>query len=652
MPNTLLTRLRDTTGRRLLVAAIACNAALVPAARADAPASRPASTLSPATHPSAVVDVRRTVEYLASDELEGRGSGTVAQDKAAEYIADVFATLKLERPAGWDGYFQPFKLTTGMSVDPATNLSAGDGANWVEAVGRPVLESTKDFIPLPVSRDGRVDAGVVFAGYGISDKDLGYDDYAGIDVKGKVVLVLRFEPVDDEGRSKFSGRKDDWSNNATFARKLSLATERGAAAMLVVNPPNWVKEDPLLEFAGAARNDRAGLPAIQVIRPVADAMLKAGGLKPLAELQKAIDGAKAPRSQPLAGVTVRANVVLKPAQKDVRNVAAVLPGKGPRADEFVVVGAHYDHLGRGGPGAFPIFAGQIHHGADDNASGTAAMLKLAELFAAAGPQERSILFVAFTAEEWGLNGSKYFVGNPPVPLAKMAAMVNLDMVGRVRENRLEVGGSGTAPSLDRILAEASAGLPLKLSTNSKGGLGPSDHMSFGLKKVPVLFFFSGVHLDYHRPTDTADKVNYDGIESVVTLGQRVVTALTKAEKEQYVGKFDSTGIFGMMSGGGPTTNPAAGSPSRSTGASLGVIPDYDEGVNGVRISGASEGSPAARAGLQAKDTLVGWNGKPISNINDLMARLTEGKPGDQVKVKVLRDGKEVELDATLGERRR
>lgn len=657
---------------------VAGNAA---ALRADAPvvpAPRPADASSSVIPQAGVVDLRAAIEYLASDELDGRGTGTAGQDKAADYIADVFARLKLEHPAGWDGYAQPFKVTTGISIDPATVLAAGGGKNWAEPLNKPALEVGKDYVPLPLSRDGEVTAGVAFAGYGITDKGRGYDDYAGLDVKGKIVLVLRYEPVrpgvvqEDHVVawipmrltvptmvSAFTGKKDDWSTNATFNRKLALAQERGAAALLVVNPPNFRKDDVLFDFATQGRHERAGLPAVQVTQPVANALLQAGGLGTVAELQKAIDDAKAPRSQPLAGVTAKLNVALKTEQKDVCNVAAVLPGKGPRAGEFVVVGAHYDHLGRGrGEGAFPMFAGQVHHGADDNASGTAAILKMAEHFATAGPQERSILFVAFTGEEWGLLGSKHFVNNPPAPLEKMTAMLNLDMVGRIRESKLQVGGGGTAAGFEKLLAGAADGLPLKLSTGSKGGLGPSDHMSFGLKKVPVLFFFSGLHADYHRPTDTADKVNYDGVRDVVALGQRVVAALTTMEKEPYVGKFDSQGMFAGL--GGPATQPGAhgggpmtGSPSGRARVSLGVIPDYDEdpSIKGVRIAGASEGSAAEKAGLRAGDVLTGWDEVRLNNLTDLMTRLSEGKPGDKVKITVRRDGRDVELEATLTERR-
>ncbi|MDB5298177.1 MAG: ywaD [Phycisphaerales bacterium] len=644
-------RLRGWAGPSLMVALATGNAAVVRGDDAAVTAKPPVAGLATAPSQAEVIDLRQTVAYLASDELEGRGTGTPAQAKAAEFIAGTFAKLKLEPPPGWGGYFQPFKVTSKVMIDPATTLAAGEGANWLEPLGKPALAAEKDYVPLPMSGEGDATAGVVFAGYGVSDAHRGYDEYAGVDVKGKIVLVLRYEPVDAEGKSAFTGKKDDWSENATFARKLALAAQKGAAALLVVNPPNFRTDDKLFDFAFASSEGGGGLLSAQVTKPVADALLKAGGLPATAEVQKAIDEGKVPASKPLPGVTARLRVALKKEQRETRNVAAVLPGTGPRASEFVVVGAHYDHLGRGGPGAFPIYAGKVHHGADDNASGTTAVLKLAELFAAAGPQDRSILFVGFTGEEWGLLGSKQFVNHPPVPLDKVAAMLNLDMVGRVKDNKLEVGGTGTAPSLQGVVAAANAGGPLKLNTGSKGGLGPSDHMSFGLKKVPVLFFFSGLHADYHRPTDTADKINYAGMGDVVALAQKTVVGLTKMGREQYVAKYDGTGLFGAMTMG--ATQPT-GSPSGRARAALGVIPDYgadDSAAPGVRIAGATEGSAAAAAGLKEGDVLIGWNDKPLNNLNDLMAGLGGAKPGDKVKIKIRRDGKDVEMEATLTERK-
>jgi hypothetical protein len=242
-----------------------------------------------------------------------------------------------------------------------------------------------------------------------------------------------------------------------------------------------------------------------------------------------------------------------------------------------------------------------------------------------------------------LIGSAYFVSHPPIPLEKVAAMLNIDMVGRLRDETLDVGGSGTAPSLERILKEADAGSPIKIKDIGKGGRGPSDHMSFAMKKIPVLFFFTGLHADYHRPTDTVDKINFNGMNEIVELSARVIRKFVTMPKEQYVSAADAQSMtmgMGSSSGGG----------SRVT---LGVVPSYgdESGVKGVRITGTSPGSPAEAAGLKDGDIIVGFNDKSLDSLMDLSNVLAAGKPGDQVKLKVLRDGKEIAMSATLAERK-
>jgi hypothetical protein len=681
MRNTRVSRGCGRVGRNVLAGLVAANALVVaPTLRADVPATRPAGvpvaapsgdgSLSASTRPAsgAVVDLRRTVTFLASDALEGRGSGTPGIDMAGGYVAGVFMQLGLKPPPGWDSYFQPFPLTTSTTVDPKTSLAAGgakgeaaDGGhakdapdNAPAAKAPPVkdwsattgpLKLTDHYQPLSFSAEGKFDAPVVFVGYGVSSKHRGYDDFDGVDVKGKVVLAMRFEPMKGDDTSAFTGKKDDWSENAAIPAKAKAAAERGAVALVLVNPPNHTKpEDAIAPFAKQSQFERAGIPVIQVKRPIAEAWLAAAGAPKLADLQTKIDDATKPASAELPGVLLKGEVAFQRSEKTIRNVAAVLPGKGPNAGEYVVVGAHYDHLGRGGLGSLAPFSKEIHHGADDNASGTTVMLKLAEEMAAAGPQDRSILFVAFTGEELGLLGSARFVNNPPVPTDKMAAMLNLDMVGRVRDDNLQVGGSGTAPGFENLLKASAEGTGLKLGLGSKGGLGPSDHTSFAVKKVPVLFFFSGLHADYHRPTDTADKINYDGMEKVATLGRKVLLGLAAMPREAYVSTFDSQGMMGMSLG--------SGSASGGTRVSLGIVPDYsDDAVKGVRLTGTSPGSAAERAGLKGGDVIVGWGDKPMDNLTDMMGFLMKGKPGDKVKLKVVRDGKPVELEATLTERK-
>jgi hypothetical protein len=615
--------------------------ATVPTEATTAPTQPTTAATLPATVPTTPapqsdfhVDLKQTVEYLASDELEGRYVGSPGIERAGDLIAADFSRLGLKPLPGLEGYFQPFTMLVGASIDRATAL----------AMGEKKLELDKDFRPSAVTGEGSFDAPVVFAGYGVTDKEHDYDDYAGLDVKGKVVLVLRYEPMDEKGKSRFT-KDGNWSANATFSSKCHTASEHGAVAVLFVDPPAQEEKDALMPFIRMTMGSRESIPLVQVTQGVAGSLLKDGGAGDLKELELKIDKDLKPQSAVLKDVTIRGKVALKKNEKQVRNVVAMLPGKGDHADEYVVIGGHYDHLGRGGPGSLAPLSHEIHHGADDNASGTTAMLGIADDLAHIGPLPRSLIFIAFTGEEEGLIGSEHFVEHCPVPLEKIAYMLNLDMVGRMHGTDLEIGGNGTAADLDKLVKDADQGLPLKLGTSAvggKGGLGPSDHMSFALKKIPVLFFFSGLHRDYHRPTDTADKVNYWGMEKVVELGDRTVEALANLPREQYVGAF-YLGAMARMGGTGGGHN-----------AALGVVPDYgsaDGPIVGVRISGTSEGSAAERAGLKAGDVITGFGDMKIQSLEDLSEAISKHKPGDKIHLTVLRDGKNFESDATLGERK-
>jgi len=498
-----------------------------------------------------------------------------------------------------------------------------------------------DFVPLHDSADAEAEGGVVFVGYGISDPEHHFDEYAGVDVKGKIVLMMRYEPHDPNGKSRL-GHGGEWTAAAGVAQKVHTAEQRGAVGVILVNPALYHGDEGLIQYV-TRYQFQATVPVVHVTQDVADALLAQGKAPDLKTLQDEIDRNLTPHSQSLVAVAIKMGVAAKKTEKQVENVVALLPGKGPTADEYVVVGAHYDHLGRGGPGSLAPWSHDIHHGADDNASGTAAMLELADQFAHEGPQPRSIIFIAFTGEEEGLFGSRYFVNHCPVPLEKIVAMLNLDMVGRVRDEKLLIGGEGTAADFAKLVADADKGLPLSLDQFGKGGLGPSDHMSFALKKIPVLFFFSGVHADYHRPTDTADKINYKGMDEVVELGERAVKAMTVMPHESYDSQYDSK-LPSLLSG----------SSHASHGASMGAIPDYAQAENakeGMRIGGVVPGSPADKVGLKEGDLVVEFNGKKIGNMYDYTAALGDAKPGQTVKVKVMRSGKALEVEPILTTRK-
>lgn len=625
----------------LLTTAAACNATRPVRLIDDAPSG---AAVRP--DPSFHVDARQAIGFLASDDLEGRMIGTPGIDRAADYIAGSFGKLGLKPLPGLDGYFQPFEMVTRVDPDPEkTSLTLG---------GKP-LKLGEDFVPLRMSPEAKAAGPVVFAGYGIADAKRGYDDYAGLDVKGKIVLLMRFEPHDAKGKSRFAG-DDDWSADATIAQKVRVAADHGAAGILLVNPALHHDDEGLIPFS---RRDALSspIPVAQVTVAAADALLKQGGADDLKTIQSQIDETGKPHAVALKDVLAELSVGIKQTRKTVRNVAALLPGRGEHAGEYVVVGAHYDHLGHGGPGSLAPWSHGIHHGADDNASGTTAMMELADRFAHLGPQARSIVFVAFTAEEEGLLGSQHFVSHPPIPLKDVVAMLNLDMVGRVSNHKLLIGGKGTAPEFEKLVREADAALPITLGEFGKGGIGPSDHTSFALKKIPVLFFFSGLHLDYHRPTDTADKINYEGLAEVVDLGERVVKALTTMPRQKYNGSFDASGMAQMALSS--TTGPAQTAPSNGGGgpggrASMGAIPDYAQGEDakdGMRVGGIMAGSPAEKAGLREGDVITRFNDDKIANMMDYTNALAKGRPGQTVKLQVLRDGKPVQIETTLAARK-
>jgi hypothetical protein len=574
-----------------------------------------------------VQSLRQDVYYLASDPLEGRGVGTHGLDEAADFLAEHDRALGLRTLPGCDGYFQPFVFTLSATVGPKTSLQIAGTS----------MERGKTFNSLPISSADHFSGLLAFVGYGITDASHGYDDYAGIDVRGKVVLAMRYEPHNELGQSRFTNSLN-WSAASGLMIKAENARQHGATALLLVNPPTYHGIDLLLNPT-MPHAPQARLPVLQIKRSV---LAKSLDLK---TVQAQIDKDGKPHSFAIDGASASGTVDLIRKQTTVKNVVACLPGYGPHADEYVVVGAHYDHLGYGGPGSLAFGVNAIHHGADDNASGTSAVMELASRITKAGRLERSIIFCNFTAEEEGLIGSAYFVNHPPVPLAKIVAMLNLDMVGRIRDERLYIGGAGTADTFDSILAAADAGLPLKLKESGpyigRGGFGPSDHMSFALKKIPVLFLFSGMHADYHRPTDTAEKVNYQGIEETVALGQGIVDAMAAMPAEPYINKFDSVVAMGLGSGD-----------NASRRAALGVIPDYntDDTTPGVKIMGTHPGSAGEQAGMRDGDILIEIGSTRIDSLYDLEAYLERAKPGDKVQLVFLRQKQRIEASAVLSER--
>ncbi|MEP0841917.1 MAG: M28 family peptidase, partial [Phycisphaerae bacterium] len=557
-----------------------------------------------------------------------RGVGTPGIDLAAGYIAGQFQEAGLQ-PAGPDGtWFQPFEMSIGQELKNPSLVVAGEGDKpWPAAV----LE--KDFIPLTGSSGEKFKGPLAFAGYGITHKDEHYDDYADFDARGKVLLMLRYEPRAADENAKFGGRNP--SSHATFRSKAALARKNGAVAVLIVNPPlHHGEKDELTPFRSTERAGRLGLPVLHVSREFAARLLAAGGLDDLETLQKALDEQRRPRSADLKGLTVTGEPGVVPKTVTARNVVGLLPGRGPKADEYVVVGAHYDHLGRTPPrrptGSAPAGEAQIHNGADDNASGTAGLIELARAFGARGAPRRSLLFIAFSGEELGLFGSAHYVDHPLVPIEKTVAMLNLDMIGRMRGDKVDVLGIDTAREFDALIRPRGERLGLKVNAGT-GGFGPSDHASFYKKKVPAVHFFTGLHNEYHMPEDDAATINAPGAARVVRFVYQVADALAGAR-------------------GRPTYTPAKPREAPRTGLKvrLGVLPSYAQDDRpGMLIEGTSPGSPAAKAGLREGDRLLRIGDQEVNDVYGLMDALARYNPGDTARLSIVRGDKKLELHVTF-----
>ena len=570
--------------------------------------------------------LRTEVTRLADPEWEGRGPGTRGQELAAEYLADMMKINGL-RPGGDDGtFFQSMEVTTGVEVGEP-------GA--VEVSGRRFAVGT-DVQPIGFSTNGTLKAPVVFAGYGITAAGFDYDDYAGLDVRDKLVLVMTNEPQEMDSTSRFDGSVN--TPHADLRTKAINAREHGALGMLVVNGPAHHQGEPLRKpKADGGGYMTSGLLAAQISEEVAAALLKPANAT-LAALQRAIDSHGKPHSLALPE-SATVTITLKRTKAAIRNVVGWVPGRD--TTRTLVIGAHYDHLGFGGESSLSPNQHAPHVGADDNASGVAAMLSMAM---AKGNRAmrgelplHNLVFCAFTGEEMGLIGSGHFVGQPTRPIESVEAMLNMDMVGRLRDNRLLVMGTGTAAEFAELLPrvnQATEKFDLKTSAD---GFGPSDHSSFYKRKVPVLMLFTGAHADYHKPSDTADKINYEGLAKVARFASAIVDSLDARPRPTYmVAKADTN--MGRITGGA------------GYGAYLGTIPDYLQTEGGVLLSGVRSGSPAEKAGLLGGDTIVKFDGVRIDNIYDYTFALRSRKPGQAVRITVKRGAAEQDLVATLGRR--
>jgi len=421
---------------------------------------------------------------------------------------------------------------------------------------------------------------------------------------------------------------------AELSAEIAKAAEQAAELNARANSTT----DTILTLHGAGDESTHKLPAVFAARDVIDQVLKAALHKDLAALELAIDGDLTPRSAELGGWQAAGRVSVIQRKADVKNVIAVLEGEGPLADETIVVGAHYDHLGQGGAGSLAPWTTAIHNGADDNASGTATLLEIARRLATSGQKpQRRIVFIAFTGEERGLLGSDYYIRNPRFPLESTIAMFNLDMVGRLKDEKLAVYGTGTAREFDPLVVSLCGKYGFQL-TKHPGGYGPSDHAKFYGKKIPVLHLFTGTHTDYHRPSDDSPKLNIEGMRRVTDMLVEIVqTVDANGERPTYV---EIKRVESIAASGDPGDRPYFGS--------MPAYPNPEK--DGVLLELVSEGSPAAKAGLKGGDVLLQIGAAKTVTLEDFQAALSNHKPGDKVQVKVRRGKETLEMEATLSRR--
>jgi len=581
------------------------------------------ATIGPADSQRYLSDIKT----LTQDNMEGRGDGTKGLVRAEHFLEARYKSLGLE-PAGTKGFLQPFTVTTGAKLKGKNHLNIQNAQDKTE------LKLNQDYVPYSFSQSSMISAPLVFAGYGATAEEFGYDDYSGLDVKDKIVVVLRYEPSGFAAKSGNQGL----THHSQLVTKAINARNHGAKGLILLNGKMGDGEEDLLTRFGSVNGPaNVGLPFAQVKNESAAPWFQAAG-KPWKEVQERINTSGKPASFAFPDALHASLAIdIETTHATVNNVLAYLPGK---TDEYVILGAHYDHLGRGNFDSLaPSQIGQIHPGADDNASGTAGLLELARLLAPRkGQLQRGILFASFAGEELGLLGSAAWVKVPTKPIDKAVAMLNMDMIGRIKDEKVYIGGVGTGSTFQKILDQASGDSHLKFET-SQGGYESSDHTSFLAQKIPVLFFFSGLHGDYHKPSDTWDKINSEPAARLLNVVAGTALAIDDGpERPTFINVVEA--------------NPHAGGvPTGGYGPYFGSIPDFSQTENGVRFSDVKTNSPAAKAGLKAGDVLIQFGDKPIKNLYDFTDALRRSKVGDVVPVTVLRDGKEWKVDVKLEQRK-
>jgi hypothetical protein len=565
--------------------------------------------------------IQSSLKYLSDDKLEGREPGTKGGVDAAEFIKNKFKEYGLK---SFDAdYFRNFKFLVGIHPTGDSKLKIGEHA----------LELNKQWTPLAFSEVVDISGeDIIFCGYGVSSDKINYDDYKDIDAKGKVVLVLCDSSLTGDSREHFL------DNYSSARYKAMNAHTHGAKAVILVKR-DCGGSDNLFAFDMDRFSNSSGTACVQISRSAAEKIF--GAKVNFNALEKKIDETKQSASFVIGDIKCDLKTNFKKEQKDVPNVVGYVPGSDASLkDEYIVLGAHYDHLGWGKFSS--TYRGdklQIHNGADDNASGTSSIIELASMFSKS-PAKRPIVFVAFNCEEEGLLGSAAFVNDSPMPLKDIAAMFNFDMVGRLRDRTLYLMGVGSSDMISKT-ADSLAKIDNFSISRMSEGFAPSDQSSFYAANIPVLMFFTGLHDDYHSPSDDYDKINFDGMADITNYAESVIRTIANSDKRpdfkvatnSFMPKKDEKEKSKGMSGG--------------SGVWFGLVPSFGECPEGMKIAGTSEGSPAKAAGLTKDDIIIEFAGKPMKSLYDFNYELREHKPGDKVKVKYIRDKKTYEVEVEL-----
>jgi hypothetical protein len=590
------------------------------------------------------------VAWLADDAQQGRRAGTEAGKKAGDWIANRCKQLGL-KPMGDHGEFeQKFEVPKPVEVGPSSSLKWNGPKAGSATLGDGVQ-------PMFCSSGGEAHGNLDWRGYSLINGDKNWNDYASR-CDGEVVLIVRgtppsaptTKPAEPAAAANPHGgnveQGDGWGNSASLFLKVMNAKKNGAAAVLIAPHPSQADEPlPAFDFSRVAAS---GIPAVFVSAEIAD-QIYVGWREAVQQTDEREKSGEWPSSSAVKSSTSPLGTSVEPdiaVSADIKrekgpayNVLGLL--QGTNHDRVVVVGAHYDHLGLGGEGSLaPNAYGQVHNGADDNASGTATVLEIARVMSKGPKPACDVLFALWSGEELGLLGSEYWAQNPTIPLDRVVANLNLDMVGRAGNGSLEVLGVGSADPFMNWLKGAAPATGLTLKLNSSGqGIGGSDHQTFLKRKIPALFFFSGVHADYHKPSDDTERFESDGAAKVAALGVEIVRSMCAAGDLEFVEPPPPTDAA--------ANQPKVGSPFRVW---FGTVPEYSYEGKGLLLAGTSAGSPAEKAGMLKDDVVLQVGDVVIDNINDFMYALQTYKPGDVVLTRYLRDGKEETVRITLATR--